>query len=243
MKKTATLALISTLIVLLIGSQVWGQWGQGSQQGPARRGRHMGGPQGQFRGGPQGRFQGGPQGRMQRGPQRGQRGPGGPGRGPAILRVLHQLELTEEQREEVKTIMTDHKEAAKTTHQALRDAQIVLHEAVVDGAGEEVIRSAAADVGTAMADQAVGQSALVTSIKEVLTEEQLTKLAEMREEMKERMEKGREAREKLENCECQCDCPRCQRPDPDDRGPRGRGGQRGQQFGPQGRRGRRGPGR
>jgi Spy/CpxP family protein refolding chaperone len=95
------------------------------------------------------------------------------------------LDLTKEQYEQVRTILEDNKENAQTAERGVRNAQKALHDAVIDEAGEEAIRNAAAEVGKAIGDQAVLRAQTAASVKGVLTEEQLVKLDTIKEKMQE----------------------------------------------------------
>jgi Spy/CpxP family protein refolding chaperone len=149
------------------------QNGQGPV-GPGRGGM-MGGPgMGMMRGGP-----GGP----------GMRGPGGPGGmfglfGPG----MRELNLTDAQREQMRTIAESHKadfdaiaERMRTAHEALRDATMT------GTADEATIRAKSAAVAAVEADAAVQQWKVFTEMSAVLTPEQLQKAKELHETMKERM--------------------------------------------------------
>jgi hypothetical protein len=93
--------------------------------------------------------------------------------------------LTEEQHEQVRTILEDNKENAQTAEKGIRDAHKALHDVVIDEAGEEAIRNAATEVGTAIGNKAVLRAQTTASIKGVLTEEQLQKFDTIKEKMQE----------------------------------------------------------
>jgi Spy/CpxP family protein refolding chaperone len=114
-----------------------------------------------------------------------------------MLRVLRRLDLTEEQHEQVRTILEDNKENAQTVEKGVRDAQKALHDAVINEAGEEAIRNAAAEVGTAIGNQAVLRTQTAASVKGVLTEEQLQKLDTIKEKMQEIREDMRTLQDEL----------------------------------------------
>jgi len=105
-----------------------------------------------------------------------------------MLQILRRLDLTEDQRDKVKTVLNNKKEDAEVANKAVRDAQKALHEAVINEAGEEAIRTAAAGVGRAIGDQAVLKTQAAASVKAVLTEEQLQKLERIKEKTKELQE-------------------------------------------------------
>jgi Spy/CpxP family protein refolding chaperone len=101
--------------------------------------------------------------------------------GPGIARALRRLDLTEEQKESVKNILESARETAAPGREAIADAREALHNAVAEDADETVIRQAAIDLGEAIGDQAVSRAATVASIKEVLTEEQIAQLQEIKD--------------------------------------------------------------
>jgi Spy/CpxP family protein refolding chaperone len=119
------------------------------------------------------------------------RGPAGPawqgehGRPMMLERILHKLDLTDEQAEQVKTIREGNKEKMKAARKAVAEATKALHETTFQDANEATIRAAATVLGKALGDKAVLQATRIASIKKVLTGEQLMKLKESRAEMKE----------------------------------------------------------
>ena len=141
---------------------------QGERRGPGGMGRGMMG-------------QGGP----------GMRGgPGGPF-GMAGL-PLRGLELTDAQREQVRTIMESHSADQKAVGDKMIAARKALHEAIAaDTLDEAAIRAAAAEVGAAEADAAVLQAKIHGEVFAILTPEQVKKAKELRSEMENRMKEGR----------------------------------------------------
>jgi Spy/CpxP family protein refolding chaperone len=101
--------------------------------------------------------------------------------GPGIARALRRLDLTEQQRESIKSILESARETAEPGREAVADAKEVLHTAVAEGADETAIREAAENLGKVIGDQAVSKAATIALIKEVLTEEQLAQLQEMKD--------------------------------------------------------------
>jgi Spy/CpxP family protein refolding chaperone len=159
-KQHMTAVLIACTIVTLVYAQP-GQGRRGRGQGPA------GPPQDAPRFG-------------QQGPQR----PGpGQGQGLPILRALRQLDLTQEQRDEVRTIVDVSQEDADAAMEAMQAARTTLHEAVINGSDEETVRAAATALGKAIGDEAVLRVGVMAQIKEVLTEEQRAELQTLMEQM------------------------------------------------------------
>ena len=106
--------------------------------------------------------------------------PPAPDRDMILRFILRQLDLTDEQREQIKGILEANQEGLETARKAVRDATKSLHEAVIKGAGEADIRAAATALGTAIGNEAVLRSAMMTSVKQVLTPEQLAELGKIK---------------------------------------------------------------
>ena len=97
--------------------------------------------------------------------------------GDMVRHIVHQLDLTPDQVQQVKTIFANHKPeltaqltALKTSHGALFDA---IHADTVD---ETAIKSAAAQAGQAQTDLALTRAKILGEVRQVLTPEQQTKL-------------------------------------------------------------------
>jgi len=116
----------------------------------------------------------------------------GPGQAMVLLRILQRLDLTDEQNEKIKAIHNANKEKMEAAQKAITEATKALHEAVAEGTDEATIRAAGTKLGNAVSEQAVLGATTITSIKKVLTDEQLTKLKEFQEKMKDRIGKFRE---------------------------------------------------
>ena len=101
------------------------------------------------------------------GPDRWDSGPGG-----ALGSGAAQLNLTDEQKQAIRTICQQSRADANEVVAAIDDARAALHEAVIAGADEAKIRAAAAALGTAIGNQAVLQAQTIAAAKAVLTEEQ-----------------------------------------------------------------------
>jgi len=118
--------------------------------------------------------------------------PSGPGRAVMLLGILHRLDLTDEQIDKIKDIHNANKEKTEAAKKAIAEATKLLHEAVAEGADEAAIRAAGTKLGNAVSEQVILRATTITSIKKVLTDEQLTKLKELQEGMKDRIGKFRE---------------------------------------------------
>lgn len=150
-------------------------------------------------GGPGGR--GGPFGRGGRGPG----GPGMPGRpggpmgGPGDVlgpMMLGRLDLSDAQKEQVRTIVESHQDELRGLGQRGMNARQTLEAAVTaDVFDEGAIRTSAAEVGAVEADMAVARARISAEVYQILTAEQQAKLKELRAQMRERMESRRERRQ------------------------------------------------
>jgi periplasmic protein CpxP/Spy len=128
----------------------------------------------------------------------GMMGPGGPGmRGGPGGRFgmaglpLRELDLTDAQREQVKTIMESHRADQQTIGGRMEAARKALGDAIADPFDEAAIRAKAAEVGAVEADAAVLQARIRGEVFALLTPEQVKKAKELRAEMDSRMKEGR----------------------------------------------------
>jgi protein CpxP len=136
---------------------------------------------------------GGPGGRFG-GPGRG--GPGGPGMmGPGILGPgFQRLDLTDAQKEQVKSIVESHRDEIR----ALNDKAMKAHEALdaaINAAAfdEGTVRTKAADVAAIDAEMAVIRARVHNDVYQLLTPDQQKQLAGIQAEMQQRMEQRRPA--------------------------------------------------
>lgn len=120
---------------------------------------------------------------------RGGRGPGGMGPGgpmPSLqVEGLRELDLSETQREQVRTIMASHREEAQAQAARHRAAMDALQEATL-GNDEAAIRQQAEAVGAAIGDGAVLRAKVRTEVWAVLTPEQQATAEKLRAERKTR---------------------------------------------------------
>ena len=137
----------------------------------------------------------------QRGGGRGGRGAwmGGPrGAGPAgaFLPPLRRLELTDEQREQVRTAIGESREAARTHARETRTAREALGEAVTTGAvDEDRLRTLGAELGRLAGDAAVRRAQVYAAVWQILTPEQQARAEEIKAEREERRNARRERME------------------------------------------------
>lgn len=160
-------AVVFVLVLMFLGGQVLAAGGgRGRRRGPGFGFGAYGGPEtGSFRS---------PMA-YGRGLMSGQHG------GMIMARVLRRLDLTEEQRERIKDILESARDISESGREAVADATKTLHTAVTESADETAIREAAVNLGKVIGDRAVSRAATMASIKEVLTEEQLEQLQQMKD--------------------------------------------------------------
>jgi len=140
-------------------------------------------------------------GKTQRGPRalRGPRMRGAHRMGVAGI-PLRQLDLTEEQRQQVRSILQARRDDFQAVGQRLRAAARAQHEAIrrvpVD---ENEVRARANELAAAQADMAVLRARVHEQVYQVLTPEQQTKLQSLRAEReKRRAERAERMKQRLE---------------------------------------------
>jgi protein CpxP len=122
-------------------------------------------------------------------------GPGGFGRGGfgGPLAMLRQLDLTEEQRAQVKQVMDSHRDERRAVGAKLRAAHKAQQSAVTATPfDEQAVRTQAAELATLSADAAVLQAKVHSEVFAVLTPEQQAKAAELKAQRDARMSQVRE---------------------------------------------------
>lgn len=126
------------------------------------------------------------------GPGRGMMGPGGPlGLGIALGR----LDVTDAQRQQIRTIIQSHRQEFQALAERRRTAQQALQAAVTaDPLDEAAIRSASAALAEVQADAAVLRAKVHREVFAVLTPEQQAKAKALREEARQRAEQRRQRR-------------------------------------------------
>ena len=162
MTKTFKVSLAAgfVAIVLAAGSAlVMAQDGQMPRRGP---GPGMGGPP-----------PGGPMGGQMRGPG----GPMGMGFGPEF----RELDLSDEQKAQVKTIVESHQAEFKAVGDKMRVARESMRDLIeAEALDESAVRAKSVEVAAAEADAAILNAKVRTQTLQVLTSEQLAKLKELR---------------------------------------------------------------
>jgi len=100
----------------------------------------------------------------------------GPMHGDILAAIAWWLDLTDEQKTQIKKIGEDAKADANTAEEAVADARGALHDAVMGGGTEAEIRAAATALGTAIGNQAALHAKTLAAAKAVLTDEQRQEL-------------------------------------------------------------------
>jgi protein CpxP len=132
----------------------------------------------------------------QRGPRVGERrGPGGPGglpgpRGPRGVGGdfgLRGIELSDAQREQVAAIRQSHQAEFEQVRTRVREAHRAFAEAVnAQPLNDATVRARSADVGAAMADEAILQAKVRAEVFNILTPEQQQTVNERRQKLAKR---------------------------------------------------------
>ena len=122
----------------------------------------------------------------------GRGGPGGPGGrmggpGGAIGIPLDRLNLTDAQRDQVKSVVDSHEAELRPLGEKTMTARRALEQAVTaDTIDEGAIRAKAADVASVESDMAVARARVHADVLQVLTSDQRAKLKELQAEMEKR---------------------------------------------------------
>ena len=123
-------------------------------------------------------------------PGQGRGGPvgrAGMGGGDMQGRMMGQLDLTEEQQKQIKSIREENKTQTQEAQQAVRKTNAVLQEAIESGSDEEILAAGKA-LGEAYGKQGVLRAQTARKIEAVLTPEQQAKMKELKAQMKVRMQ-------------------------------------------------------
>jgi periplasmic protein CpxP/Spy len=121
-------------------------------------------------------------------------GPGGFGRGGfgGPMAILRQLDLTDEQRAQVRQVMESHRDELRAIGEKLGAAHRAQNDAATAAPfDEQVVRAKAADVAAVAADAAVLHARVHSEVFAVLTPEQQAKAAELRAQRQARREQMR----------------------------------------------------
>lgn len=131
-----------------------------------------------------------------------QGGPGmrGPrGGGPRVDLGLRGIDLTDSQREQVRTILQSHRDALREARRRLGEAHRTMAEAArAEAVDEAAIRGQSTAVANAMAEEAILRARVRAEVHGLLTAEQLRQLRERRAAAEKRMqERQRRRQERL----------------------------------------------
>ena len=132
-------------------------------QQPRRPGPGPGGPPPGGRGGP------------------GMRGPGGPGFGPGFGQGFRELDLSDDQKAQIKRINDSHRDQFRQAGEKIGAARQAMQALLgTDSIDESAIRATSAEVAAAEADAMILNAKVRQESLQVLTSEQLAKLKELR---------------------------------------------------------------
>jgi protein CpxP len=109
------------------------------------------------------------------------------------MRVLRQLDLTDEQRAQVRQVMASHRDELRAIGQKLRAAHRAQAEAVTASQfDEQAVRTRAAELAAISADAAVLRARVHSEVFAVLTPDQQAKAAELKAQREARVQQRRE---------------------------------------------------
>jgi protein CpxP len=102
-----------------------------------------------------------------------------PGHGHILQRIAKKLNLTDDQKSQIKAVWGGEKDALKSLFGQLHDARKNLRAAIhANGANEAAVRAASAKVASVEADLAVERMRLYGKIAPILTDQQRRKIAD-----------------------------------------------------------------
>jgi Spy/CpxP family protein refolding chaperone len=124
----------------------------------------------------------------------------GPGQDTIFQLIERRLDLTDEQREQIRQIRQTHRKEQQNARQTVADTRKALQDAIATDAEPAEIRAAATALGKAIGEQAVVRANTLKAIKEILTDEQIEQLEKIREQSQRFRERARdhEFRERLQ---------------------------------------------
>jgi Spy/CpxP family protein refolding chaperone len=113
-----------------------------------------------------------------------------------MLPMLGQrLNLTDSQKDQIKTIAATHKDEWKALADRGRAAHLALDDAIgADSVNEALIRQKSAEASAVDADMAVARAHAHAEVLQILTAEQKTQLKTMQAEMRKRMSEPRDGK-------------------------------------------------
>jgi Spy/CpxP family protein refolding chaperone len=106
-----------------------------------------------------------------------------------LLVLRSQLNVTPEQRAEIREVLVSRRAEIATTVKSVRDKRLVLRDAVLaDKPDDAKIRAAAKDLGTAIGDAAVKAAKLRAELAPIMTDEQIDLIRQFRQDRDEAVE-------------------------------------------------------
>jgi Spy/CpxP family protein refolding chaperone len=115
----------------------------------------------------------------------GRPGPGGPGPGGPVDLPLGRLNLSDAQKDQVKSVMDAHQEEMKTLGERARAAHEALEAAVkADTVDEATIRAKSSEVAATDADMAVMRARIRAEVLQLLTDEQKAQAKQLAQQMR-----------------------------------------------------------
>jgi protein CpxP len=113
-------------------------------------------------------------------------GPGGPGGPMGMLPMLRELNLTDAQKDQIKSIAASHKDEWQAIFERERKAREALNQAVTaDALNDALVRQKSAELGAVEADAAVARAHAHAEVMQILTADQKAQLKELQSKMKE----------------------------------------------------------
>ena len=111
----------------------------------------------------------------------GRGGPGGPGFGPGFMPMLQQLDLTDQQREQIRSLMETNRPTSDPGQ--LRAAELKLHAAILgDNPDQQAIDAARTTINAAHAAELDHQIDILAKVAQILTPEQRQQLLKLQSE-------------------------------------------------------------
>ncbi len=101
---------------------------------------------------------------------------------------LRGLNLTQQQKDQVKTVFANHKTEIQKVAKQTAEARMALRDDIFNGANQQTLQGALGKVSTAESDAAVLRSAIWMEIKPILTPDQLTQLQTRQQNMDRRVQ-------------------------------------------------------
>lgn len=98
------------------------------------------------------------------------------------MRAMSQLDLSDEQRAQIKNLFRDQRDAMRDTMDKMQDNRASLRDAAQNGADEKKVRALAEKQGDLVTEMIMARTQMRKKINDVLTEEQRTELQKIRKQ-------------------------------------------------------------